>query len=549
VLAVGGTAYYNEPSVPGTKYGVAELEGINNARIYDPVHNTWGSAGHMRWGRWYPTAVPLADGHVLVASGVSKLIKPLYTDGRPPTEDGRNVVQTETYDPSTSSWSENPDTADRSLPLFPRLHLLPGGRVYFNSAGQVFNPMGQAYDEVTWNRTAFYDPQTKSWADGDIPGIGTPAPGFRGSTFSVMLPLDFKDGYSKASFLTAGGIIGTTPGTYFAVTDSRIDTVSRGSTKVASTSTGALNQPRWYGTGVLTPTGQVIVFSGATADEVDGPGTAIPVTTPELFDPQTSSWTKLAPAKEQRSYHNTAALLPDGRILVGGHAPIGTLYGPPKTLVPGVTSPQETRNPTFEIYSPPYLSRGDRPVIQSAVVNQLTKNLEISLDPAHNRNVKSVMLMRRTAITHLVDGGQRGVLLDFTQDGSTLHARIPQDATVLPPGPYLVFVNGDAGQGPTPSVAAELMLGDTTVPASQPAAAVVSSGRDVRRDLNAAGAVPVDAELAFHEIAHSHAPAPMSPGGRDIPWPAWPALAAVTVTGCWTLRHRMRRRASRARIS
>src|SRR5205807_818844 len=162
--------------------------------------------GKMHAGRWYPTIVPLADGKVFVASGVTKLIKPLYPD-HPPTDSGRNVVMTETYTPSAGVWADNGRAADRSLPLFPRLALIPGGR-----------------------------------------------------------------------------IIGTTPGTYFAVSDSRIDTVERDSTKVTSASTGSLNQPRWYGTGVLTPTGEVIAFSGASADEVDGPGTAIPVTTPELFD-------------------------------------------------------------------------------------------------------------------------------------------------------------------------------------------------------------------------------------------------------------------------
>jgi len=356
-----------------------------------------------------------------------------------------------------------------------------------------------------------------------------------------MLPLDYRDGYSKASFLTAGGIIGTTPGTYFAVTDSRIDSVTRGSNDVTSESTDSLNQPRWYGTGVLTPTGQVVVLSGASADEVDGPGSAMPVMSPEIYDPATKTWTKLAPASQARTYHNTAALLPDGRILVGGHAPIATMYGAPRTLVPGVTSPGDTRNPTFEIYSPPYLHRGDRPQITSTVINHDSHTLEIALDPNHNQNITSVMLMRRTAITHLVDGGQRGVLLDFTKTGSTLHATMPHDATVLPPGPYLVFVNGDAGQGPTPSVASEITLDDTYVP-PEPASgtSTVTSSNEVARDLASAGAVPVDAELAFHEIAeiNGHHHALPSPTGSRVPWPVWPALAAVLTTGFWTLRRR-----------
>ena len=146
LLAAGGTAYYHDPAI-ASKFGVSELEGMANSRIYDPATNTWSQSGDMTYGRWYPSTVPLADGKVFVASGVKRLVKTGYPDAVVDDPDAdpadaltdsmRNVIDTETYDPSTGQWTENPDTADRSLPLFPRLHLLPNGHVYFNSAGQV----------------------------------------------------------------------------------------------------------------------------------------------------------------------------------------------------------------------------------------------------------------------------------------------------------------------------------------------------------------------------------------------------------------------------
>ena len=39
VLAAGGTAYYLDPEVGETGLGVSELEGLRNARIYDPKTN------------------------------------------------------------------------------------------------------------------------------------------------------------------------------------------------------------------------------------------------------------------------------------------------------------------------------------------------------------------------------------------------------------------------------------------------------------------------------------------------------------------------------
>jgi hypothetical protein len=74
IIAVGGTDYYNDPSIPGTDYGIAELEGLHNARIYDPATNRWTQSGSMHYGRWYPWLVTLPDGKILVTSGVSKLL-------------------------------------------------------------------------------------------------------------------------------------------------------------------------------------------------------------------------------------------------------------------------------------------------------------------------------------------------------------------------------------------------------------------------------------------------------------------------------------------
>ncbi|MDQ3293199.1 MAG: DUF1929 domain-containing protein, partial [Actinomycetota bacterium] len=470
IIAVGGTDYYAEPyfgEVNGTNYGVIELEGLRAARIFDPYSNTWRQSGSMAYGRWYPSLITLPSGDLFVASGVGKLIKPIYAER--PLDSGRNAVQTETYSLATGDWTLNPATANRSLPLYPRLHLLPNGHVYYDAGGQVFNPAGQAYDEAFWNIAASYDPVAQRWRDlgvpglpglalPDIPGIsnddlgGVPlldelpvdgipavggelaglaglAAGFRGSTFSLMLPLvpDSAGRYTSAEFLTAGGILGTSPGTYVAIADGRINRIdidpATGAEQLSTRATGALNQPRWYGSGVLTPTGEVLVFSGANRDEVLLPGTGGPVTTPELWDPATGSWTPLAPQGRPRTYHNTAILLPDGRILVGGHAPIPTGYGFNVTL-PGL-SPNEGRDPTFEIFEPPYLFRGDRPTIMNDPGSVATgSTFEVVVGSAEEAAAIAesgrVALVRNGAITHLVDADQRNVVLPVVAtDGAT----------------------------------------------------------------------------------------------------------------------------------
>jgi Domain of unknown function (DUF1929) len=489
VLAAGGTAYYQDPEIGDTGIGVVELEGLPNARVYDPATNRWSQTGSMGVGRWYPSLVTLGNGEVFVASGVEKLVKPLYPDR--PADSLANVRKTETYDPAAGTWHDNGAAAERSLPLFPRLHLLPNGHVYYNAAGQAFNPFGQAYDEALWNIAASYDPGSGRWKELGIPGadggvlgslleldlgrpvsdlarLGIPGggksltlPGFRGSTFSVMLPLrpDSLGRYTKASFLTAGGVLNPpSPGSYLSTSDSRITTVDTERGNAISTQpTGDLNRPRWYPSGVLLPTGEVIAFSGADRDEVAAPGLEFPIKQAELWDPRTGDWRPLAEGHRPRTYHNSAALLPDGRVLIGGHAPITTLYLRHISL-PGGFAPNE-RDPSFELYSPPYLFRGPRPQIVSAPARPAYgATMDVVVDgPA--TGIESVVLVRNPSQTHVTDADQRSVELRvLARSGSRLTVATPPNGNVAPPGPYMLFVNRRTDRGPVPSVAHQVTL-------------------------------------------------------------------------------------------
>jgi hypothetical protein len=443
----------------------------------------------MAHGRWYPSLVTLPDGRVLVTSGVTKLIKPLYPDR--PFDSGTNVKQLEIFDPATGTWAQVPDAGNRSLPLFPRLHLLPNGHVYYDVAGQSFNPMGQAYDEALWNLAATFDPATSTWNELGIPGIasfGSGLPtnlasdpvggGFRGSTFSVMLTLrpDASGAYTAASFLTAGGTLSAaapSPGTYLATNRSRVNTVTidpvTGAESLQSMAVGNMNHARWYSTGVLLPTGDVLAFSGADVDEVSTPSLGRPVQQAELYDHETGTWKGMATANRPRTYHNTALLLPDGRVLVGGHAPISTAYLF-NQQVP-LANPNPDRDPSFEIYEPPYLFRGDRPEL-GAVKNPLGYGQSVVLKTKDAATIESVVMMRNTAITHLVDGDQRAVELPIVaRTHGSVTVRTPAQPAAAPPGPYLLFANERIGGELVPSVGRQVSIGGPapTAPAPAPA--------------------------------------------------------------------------------
>jgi hypothetical protein len=286
--------------------------------------------------------------------------------------------------------------------------------------------------------------------------------GFRGSSFSVMLPLkpDADGKYTKAQFLSAGGVLGTWPSTYLADDTSVINTVDTTTgDRMTSEATRQLNHRRWYSSGVVLPTGEVFAVNGATTDEVVFPGSGKPVPQAELYDPESRTWRPAATDTRNRSYHSSAVLLPDGRVLVGGHAPINTGYGGASDFGKdtfGMTAPES--DPTFSIYSPPYLFRGHRPVI-TEVNPSVPYNQTLTIHTTDAADIKTVVLVRNPSATHLVDGDQRSVnvpVVSRTENSVTVS--VPGNR-VLPPGPYMLFVNRGTSEGEIPSASRQVFVG------------------------------------------------------------------------------------------
>lgn len=441
LVAAGGTAWRNDPvdvtpiAPDAPVAGTTELFGSNATRLFSG--SGWTLSSDMHQGRWYPTLLTLPSGKLFVASGVGRL---LYNDR------GTNVLETEVFDPSTGSWTLNPKNHDQSLPLYARLHVLPDGKVFFGGAGQMFNPFGQSYDEATWNFHKIYDPAAAdgvwAWSDSGVGALGA-----RGGAFSVMLPL--KAPYDEAKILIAGGTIGTSPGSYVGTPLSEIVTVKDG--KSTSALTSPLNERRWYSSGVLLPDGTVVAVNGGDRDDVVAPGTTSGVKRAELFDPATGRWTSLSMGRRDRTYHNSAILLADGSILVGGHSPINTLYGGQGQPAYGPIA-SNLRDPSFERFYPPYLDRGPRPGISYAPKGiawgssfQVTSNDAAQVD--------KVVLVRLPSATHTTDPDMRSIELSAVADGNTLTVAGPPNANVAPPGYYYLFLLKDNGQGLTPSKA------------------------------------------------------------------------------------------------
>jgi hypothetical protein len=144
-------------------------------------------------------------------------------------------------------------------------------------------------------------------------------------------------------------------------------------------------------------------------------------------------------------------------VLIGGHAVISNSYLRNQTIPGGRTSPNGTgRDPSFEIYRPPYLDCGKQGRVTK--VRPVGNRLEVTTDgPA--RNIASVVLVRNVTTTHIVDADQKSVELKvLSRRGNKLTLAQAPNGAVLPPGPYMVFANKRAGNCLIPSVSRQVTV-------------------------------------------------------------------------------------------
>lgn len=453
----------------GTEWRDGDTWGDRDTKIFDPETDTFTNLpGAMNRGRWYPTLVTFPDGRVGVFSGVEQLVGSVRPD--PAFSQVREV---QVFDPETRAWVDG-ETSPFSMPLYPRMHLLPSGKVFYTGSGQTFNPFGETPDEATWALQRFYDTDTQTW---EI--LGPTTYGVRGGSFSTLLRLE--PPYERAQILIGGGTLGPTPGSFLATTLSEVVTIEGGEVTnepapkapVAGLAgdESQLRNRRWFSSGVLLPTGEVIAFSGGDTDDVVDPGSAEAVRMAELYDPDSNTWRNLSEGSRDRIYHNSAVLLPDGRVLVGGHSPIPAHY---QRHDNPVVRGNNFKDASFEIFEPPYLFRGPRPAVRSVGTVRSGEALRVVLEDTDAADVEDVVLVRVPSTTHVVDADQRAVSLDFRprSQSRALIADLPGDGgngRILPPGPYYLFVLEGTDEGPVPSVAETVFIrpeGDMNVAAT-----------------------------------------------------------------------------------
>jgi len=128
----------------------------------------------------------------------------------------------------------------------------------------------------------------------------------------------------------------------------------------------------------------------------------------------------------QRTYHSTAVLLPDGRVLSSGSDDLGSMQQ------------------TYEIFSPPYMFASARPVITSAPAS-LTYGAQFNIVTPDAASIARVALVRPGATTHADDFDQRYVALKFGIRSGQLTTTAPPSGNYAPPGNYMLVIVNSRG--------------------------------------------------------------------------------------------------------
>jgi hypothetical protein len=382
---------------------------------FDPVLGVFSDLENMAHGRWYPTVTALGDGRVMTFSGLN--------------ETGGTNTAVEIYTPGTGWSAEFP--AGWTPPLYPRMHLLPDGRVFYSGSG-------------TGSR--LFNPATHTWT-----GVvaTTNYTGSRTYGTSVLLPLTPANGYRPRVMIMGGG----SPAT---ATTEIIDL----SAATPQWQFGpSMSQARIEMNATILPNGKVLAMGGSVNDE----DTATASLRADLYDPATNTFTPAGSNLFARLYHSGSLLLPDATVMLTGGNPARGSY--------------EQRT---EVYSPPYLFNGDgspaaRPSITDVSPNAFGYGSTFQVFTPAAASIGSVVLIRPGAQTHAFDMEQRLVGVSFTAGAGVLTVTAPPNGNIAPPGYYMLFALTTAG---VPSIATFVHVA-ASAPNQAPTATITSPASNV----------------------------------------------------------------------
>jgi hypothetical protein len=380
-----------------------EYGGDRTSYEFDPLTERYVRTGDLVKSRWYPTLAPLPDGDVLAVSGLDEFGRMLPGDN-------------ESYDRQTKRWVAAPKLK-RVFPTYPGLHLMADGRLFFSGSNS-------GYGSDTEGRTpGLWDLTNNRFQV--VPGL--PDPRLTETSSSVLLP----PAQDQRVMIFGGGEVGESP-----VSTRRTAIADLDEASPAYRPGPDLPQPTRYLSTVLLPDDTVLTTGGSSGyrgGEYRG-RTRSDLFNAQIYQPARNRFETAAESTVGRDYHSEALLLPDGRVITLGSDP---LYDP-AGVDPG------TFEQRIEVYSPPYLFAGERPVVGAGPA-AVQRGATADFATPDAARIRAARLMRPAAVTHVTDVDQRSVALDLKRSAGGVAVTVPKAEGLVPSGWYLLFLVDDKG--------------------------------------------------------------------------------------------------------
>jgi hypothetical protein len=265
----------------------------------------------------------------------------------------------------------------------------------------------------------------------DVPGLRDPDQ-LETSGSSWVGPVQ-----NQKIMVVGGGGVGESP-----KSTGRIDTVDLKAAEPKFTPGPSLPAGTRYPNLVTLPDDTTLITGGSSGYRGEG---ATNNHTARIFHPDTDSLSLAADPNIGRDYHSEAVLLPDGRVVTMGSNP---LFSDKDDTI---TAPFEQR---LEVYTPAYLYRGARPELTGGP-GTLKLGGHGTFTTADPGGIATARLIRPSAVTHVTNLEQRSIALGLTKGTNSVTVSLPSQPTLVPPGPYMLFVTNHAG---VPSMARWVMV-------------------------------------------------------------------------------------------
>ena len=297
----------------------------------------------------------------------------------------------EIYNPTSDTWSLLP-----GCPVAPMLTADKAGVYRADNHGWLFG----------WKEGSVFQAgpsRAMNWYGTSGTGSTTPA-GTRGSDSDAMCGIAVMYDAVAGKILAAGGSTSYNSGVP-ATKNANIITIDAPFTTVNTEQINSMWEARSFANAVVLPDGKVFITGGQSLP--------VPFTDadssmdPELWDPTTTKFVKMATLPTPRNYHSVALLMPDATVFNGGGGLCGT--GCASNHLDG------------QFFHPPYLFESDgktpaqRPTISSVSSNnpRVSETITVTVTDIANtcKAAPTFSLIRIGSATHSVDTDQRRVPL------------------------------------------------------------------------------------------------------------------------------------------